>query len=513
MLSLGRSTPLDPAENEPEERPRDPRVVGLRAIRAYSLESVERHRLQLWIVSAVLLVSVSLGFALLTLWPNVRTASFISPTVLRAGIVLLSLAFCAYALEKEIQLRKLSKLLWDERVLTAALTGRLHEVSLLLDAGKAMNSMLDLPAVLETILGGATELLAAESGSIMLREGDELVCTAVQGNEAARDTRVRIGEGIAGRVAADMEPLLIEGRLGDPSAVREKPVDSAVSVPLIHRQELLGVLNVNAGLQRSFTEYDLRAMSLFAEQAASAIANARLYETEQRRVAELVELDRMKRDFVATVSHELRTPLTSIVAAAKTAKRSGSEWEQDEFWDIVARQADRLSGTVEDILDAAKIDERTNDPGTFRVATDLASLARIAVADPENAERLVEVEAPASAVGFVDPHAIRRVLDELVDNACRYGSPPVRVVVTEDDDHVVITVSDRGPGVPAHSRERIFERFSRLDRDRDQPGIGLGLPIVRALVRSSGGDIRAEDAPEGGAAFVVSLPRREEVAA
>lgn len=497
-------------EGEPAARRREARVVGLRGVRAHSLESVERHRLQLWIVSAVLLVSVSLGFAALTLWPDVRTASFISPSVLRAGIVLLSVAFCAYALEKEIQLRRLSKLLWDERVLTAALTGRLHEVSLLLEAGKAMNSMLDLPVVLETILGGATELLGAGSGSIMLREGDELVCTAVQGNEAARASRIRIGEGIAGRVAADLEPLLIEGRLGD---VREKPVDSAVSVPLIHRQELLGVLNVNAGLERSFTEYDLRAMSLFAEQAASAIANARLYESEQQRVAELVELDRMKRDFVATVSHELRTPLTSIVAAAKTAKRAGSEAEQDEFWEIVERQADRLTGTVEDILDAAKLDERTNDPGAFRVATDLASLARIAASDPEMAERAVQVEAPSSSIAFVDPHAIRRVLDELIDNACRYAAPPIRVVVTEDAERVVITVLDQGPGVPAHSRERIFERFSRLDRDRDQPGIGLGLPIVRALVRSSGGEIHAEDAPGGGAAFVVTLPRGEVVAA
>jgi two-component system sensor histidine kinase KdpD len=507
---------MSAADTEPEGGPaarrREARVVGLRGVRAHSLESVERHRLQLWIVSAVLLVSVSLGFAFLTLWPNVRTASFISPSVLRAGIVLLSVAFCAYALEKEIQLRRLSKLLWDERVLTAALTGRLHEVSLLLEAGKAMNSMLDLPVVLETILGGATELLGAESGSIMLRDGDELVCTAVQGNEAARDSRIRIGEGIAGRVAADLEPLLIEGRHGA-SAVREKPVDSAVSVPLIHRQELLGVLNVNAGLERSFTEYDLRAMSLFAEQAASAIANARLYETEQQRVAELVELDRMKRDFVATVSHELRTPLTSIVAAAKTAKRSCSEAEQDEFWEIVERQADRLSGTVEDILDAAKLDERTNDPGAFRAATDLASLARIAATCSKSGERVVEVEAPASAVAFVDPHAIRRVLDELIDNACRYGAPPVRIVVTEDAGHVVISVLDRGPGVPASSRERIFERFSRLDRDRDQPGIGLGLPIVRALVRGSGGEIHAEEALGGGAAFVVSLPRDEEAAA
>ena len=280
-----------------------------------------------------------------------------------------------------------------------------------------------------------------------------------------------------------------------------------MSLPLLHRDELLGVLNVNADPDRSFSEFDLRAMSLFAEQAASAIANARLYATEQRRVEELIELDRMKRDFVATVSHELRTPLTSIVAAAKTAKRPGTESHQGEFWEIVERQADRLSGTVEDILEAAKIDERQEGSDAFRSAADVAAMTRMAAADFAVTGRDIEVEAPSSAVAYVDPHAIRRVLDNLIDNALKHGLAPVRVVVSEDHDRVLLGVYDAGPGIPEACRERIFERFSRLDRDRENPGIGLGLPIVRALVRGSGGEIRVDDAPGGGAAFTVSLPR------
>jgi len=479
-------------------------LVGVRGVGSQSLEGIERRRFQLWIVSGILLVSISVGFTLMSIWPSVRTTWFIDPTVLRAGIVLLSVAFCAYAFEKEIQLRRLTKLLLDERVLTTALTGRLREVSVLLEASKAMNSQLELPTVLETILGGALDLLDADSGSIMLREGDELVGTAVQGNEAARGSRSRIGEGIAGRVAVDREPLLIEGRQASDRVV---PVDSAMSVPLLHRDELLGVLNVNANPDRSFSEYDLRAMSLFADQAASAIANARLYATEQRRVAELVELDRMKRDFVATVSHELRTPLTSIVAAAKTAKRIGTEPQQDEFWEIVERQADRLTGTVEDILDAAKLDERQEHAETFRASADVACLARMAATDFGLTGRTVEVEAPDSAIAHVDADSMRRVLDNLIDNAHKYGAAPIHVVVAEEPDRIVLSVLDDGPGVPEPVRERIFERFSRLDRDQNKPGIGLGLPICRALVHGSGGEIRVGSSPSGGAAFVVTLPR------
>jgi two-component system sensor histidine kinase KdpD len=171
-------------------------------------------------------------------------------------------------------------------VLTTALTNRLHEMSLLLEAGKAMNSVLELPAVLETILRSAMDLLSGESGSIMLLEtSDDLVAVLARGNDIAVGMRVRVGSGIAGRVAATREALLIEGQ-ADPSQFpgltpREQQVVSALSIPLVSRDKLFGVLNVNAGPDRRYTVYDLQAASLFAEQAAGAIANARLYETER----------------------------------------------------------------------------------------------------------------------------------------------------------------------------------------------------------------------------------------
>ncbi len=265
------------------------RIAGLRSFETPTLEAVEYRRLQLWILTLFLLFTVIVALATLTFWHELRPPAWLSPGLVHWGLILVVLLFCAYAIEKEIQLRKLTRLLVEERVLTAALTNRLREVSTLLEAAKAMNLVLDLQEVLDTILGCAHELLGSRDGSIMLVHGeDELRTVCASEGSAARGARCRFGEGIAGRVASTREPLLVTGVLhpervaSEPSAYR--PPTSSLSVPLIHRDVLLGVLNVNAGEGLTYNEHQLRALSLFGEQAAAAIANARLYE-EQRLLA------------------------------------------------------------------------------------------------------------------------------------------------------------------------------------------------------------------------------------
>jgi K+-sensing histidine kinase KdpD len=490
---------------------REARVVGLRGFSTPSLEAVERRRLQLWVLAAFLLVSVTVGAVVLSLWPGEPANVLLTLPVLRISILLLAVAFCAYAIEQELHLRRLAKLLMDERVLTTALSNRLHEVSLLLDAGKAMNAVLELPIVLETILSSATELLEATSGSVMLVEGDELVASCVRGNAFAEGQRVRVGEGIAGHVARVRDSILIDGR-ADPDdfpglVARELPVESAMSVPLISRGELLGVLNVNASAERLFSEFDLRALSLFAEQGAAAISNARLFENERSHVLELLQLDRLKSDFVALVSHELRTPITSIVAAASTAKRPEMKDSRDELIDVMERQAKRLASMVEDLLSASKLEHEVTLPKTEEV--DLVATVRLAAADTALVGRKVDTELPEHAVVLGDHECMRRVVDNLIDNAFKYGAEPVKVVIERQPLRIVLSVVDGGPGVPENDRERIFGRFHRLERDRGESGLGLGLPIVRGLIEAAHGEVWIEDAPGGGAAFRVSLPSYE----
>jgi two-component system sensor histidine kinase KdpD len=485
---------------------REARVVGLRGFNTPSLEAVERRRLQLWIVSTVLLIAVSLGVVALSISPA-TPPTWLPPSVLRISILFMTVAFCFYSIEKEIHLHRLAKLLVDERVLSTALTNRLHEVSLLLESGRAINSALDLQTVLHTILSSASELLEGASGSIMLREGEELVVACVLGNDVPQGERVLVGAGIAGHVLEASESLLVEGA-ADPDrfpglSPNGSRIDSSMSAPLVNRGEVLGVLNVNAAPGRGFTEYDLRAMSVFAEQAASAISNARLYEAERQNVSELMRMDRLKGEFLALVTHELRTPITSILAAISIAQRPEMASKRAEMDDIVERQAKRLDGMVEDLLAAGRL-ERAESPPRIE-AIDVASLVRRAAADATVAGLTVEVDGPDSAMVEGDEEWLRRAFDNLLDNAGKYGRPPVRIEVEAGPATVTVKVLDGGPGVPEQERERVFERFQRLEGG-PQPGLGLGLSIVRGLIRRLGGDVWVAEAPGGGAAFTVSMP-------
>lgn len=503
-------TGREPPRGLPGSILNEARVVGLRQFDTPSLETVEHRRIQLWILTSITLMSVSVGVALLSIWPSAQRSSG-SSTALRWGIVLLSAGFCAYVVDKERHLQKLAHLLTDERVLTAALSNRLRELSLLLQAGKAMNAVLELDAVLDVILRSAIELLGGSSGSIMLVEGDELVARCVRNNPEAVGQRVGIGDGVAGRVAKTMEPLLIEGAPTTEEfpglEERTHSVSSAMSVPLLNRGQMLGVLNVNADDGHTFSEYDLRALSLFAEQAAVAIANARLFDAERAHVVELVELDQMKSEFLGLVTHELRTPLTVVLAAAQAGLHPDRGVETPELLQIIERNAKHLASLVDDLLVAARLEQ--GDAVTEVTEIDIAEIVRSVARDFGVTERPVELDLHEGLRTVADPDAVRRILVNLLDNAFKYGAPPVRVTLEPGEDCAVLSVSDAGPGLPLEERDRLFERFYRADGS-GKPGLGLGLPIVRGLAAAGGGHVWAGDAVRGGAVFKVALPMRSE---
>src|SRR5690348_234432 len=270
------------------------RVAGIRKLSRPSMEAVERRRLQLWGVTIIVIVTMALAAAIASVARS-SDVEWLKPGVTRVAIISLALGFSAYAIEKEIHLHRLSRLLMDERVLSSALSNRLQQHSELTAAGRAVNSILDMHEVLDVILTNALGMLHVETGSIMLLDGeeeDELVAVAAQGNnDIALGSRLQLGQSIAGRVARSREPLLLSGRVDDElypgHQARVPSPHSAMCVPLVNRGQLLGVLNISSFGERTFDEHDLQLLCLLAEQVAAAITNARLYEAERVHVAQL----------------------------------------------------------------------------------------------------------------------------------------------------------------------------------------------------------------------------------
>jgi two-component system, OmpR family, sensor kinase len=221
--------------------------------------------------------------------------------------------------------------------------------------------------------------------------------------------------------------------------------------------------------------------------------------------------DRLRR-FIADASHELRTPLASIRGYAELF-RMGAAREPDDVARSMARiedEAARMGVLVEDLLTLARLDQMPEAP---HVPVDLGGIARDAVDDARATapDRAIELHHDPPALVNGDPHQLRQVLANLLRNALVHtpAGTAVDVSVGAAPGGVRVEVRDHGPGLPpGTSPDALFERFWRAEggRERGRAGAGLGLAIVAGIVDAHGGRVHAENAPGGGAAFLVELP-------
>jgi signal transduction histidine kinase len=227
----------------------------------------------------------------------------------------------------------------------------------------------------------------------------------------------------------------------------------------------------------------------------------RLAVTLNRMLGRLDASRQRQRSFVADAAHELRSPIASL----RTQLEVATHLDEPAPIPDLAVEVDRLGRLVDDLLLLARADE--GDPRLRRrEPVELTALLREAV--PAGARVPVRVSPGSPLWTIGDRSALRRVLDNLVANAVRYASSKVELAVQRADaDRLVVTVADDGPGIPAADRDRVFDRFTRLDdaRTRDSGGAGLGLAIVRELVRMHSGTVTLSDARPG-LRVAVSLP-------
>ncbi|MFJ8431171.1 sensor histidine kinase [Kitasatospora sp. NPDC094019] len=229
--------------------------------------------------------------------------------------------------------------------------------------------------------------------------------------------------------------------------------------------------------------------------------------TLQGTIEDLRAVESQGRRFAADVSHELRTPLAAMVAVTDILDEDAEQLPEDTATALrmISNETARLARLVNDLIEISRLDAGAAPLHTESV--DAATAVRETL-DLRGWRDRVELDLPGALPVRLDPRRFDVIVANLVGNALRHGRPPVRLRLREADDDLVLTVTDRGPGIPPAELPHLFDRFYKADKARRRSeGSGLGLAIAQENARLHGGVIEAANAPDGGAVFTLLLPR------
>ncbi len=376
------------------------------------------------------------------------------------------------------------------------------------------------------------------SGGAWIEDRDDDVLIALQADgrtvvndEDALQLPLPAEDGTPARVEVDGEHLLVVGEEVDggalvlarstetiAEAVSTASVLLAVAVPLA--VALIGVivwvvaaraLAPVERIRRQVDHIDAGALDQRVPTTGADDEIDRLAGTMNRMLERIEHGYRARQRFVSDASHELRSPLATMRQYAEVQRAHPEASPPGELADVVLAEGGRMQEIVEGLLLLARLDEDAGAAAATAVDLDDLALAEVrriralgtAAADGRGI-------APARVPG--DPRLLARAMRNLVDNAARHARGAIAITTTTQHGRALVHVDDDGAGVPEHERERVFERFTRLDeaRSRDAGGSGLGLAIVSEVVRAHGGAVHVETAPLGGARFTMVLPAAAE---
>ena len=387
-----------------------------------------------------------------------------------------------------------------------------------------LNTLPDPNQHLHLVLKRIMEIMSLDAGVILLIDQDAGGLTVVAHCGLPETISLQLSEHpmkqfheLACRVVATGESLWLD-TTGDEQSVRSHLMHASdfyevAIVPLAANTTILGALLVGNSIQQTLTEGDLALFTTIGQQLGLTLKNAQLLRSASEMEA-LRETERLKSGFIATVSHDLRSPLTAIRASVDNLLDRGviqSSRGQEHLLHNIADQAGRLGRLVDQLLDLSCIE--AGALSLDRDWTELPVLLSDTLAKFEELHTVCRVErnlSPKLPLHYVDPDRFVQVLWNLLENASKYASSSAPIKVESDwtGSEVLIRIADRGPGIPLGEREKIFQHFYRLDRDRKShtQGSGLGLAICQGIVQAHGGRIWVEDRSGGGSIFCVALP-------
>jgi signal transduction histidine kinase len=390
-------------------------------------------------------------------------------------------------------------------------------------------STFDLRSVLHTLVESAARLCEADH-AIITRQINGVFYRAEgygfspEYMEYIKDIPVRLERGtLVGRALLERRVIHIPDVLNDPEYIWAKAQElggfrTVLGVPMLREGVPVGVLALTRSEVRPFTDKQIELVSTFADQAAIAIENVRLFDEIQEKNRQLQLASEHKSQFVSSVSHELRTPLNAIIGLTemmvKNAARFGTEKAQEPL-QRVNRAGTHLLGLINQVLDLSKIEagKLELNPQTVQLAPLINDVISTAGQLAEQNKNRLVVDAQENLGALtVDPMRLRQILLNLLSNACKFTKAgEVKLAarkVSNGSSFVEFAVSDTGIGMTPEQRAKLFEEFSQADRTTAQHfgGTGLGLAITRKLARMMGGDVTVTSEPGKGSVFTVRLP-------
>jgi signal transduction histidine kinase len=384
---------------------------------------------------------------------------------------------------------------------------------------RALGSSLDLDEAFGAFIRELRGLFEFERVTIVLVERGraEVLAAAGRGTDtvfppgSARPVKGSILEDVLqGKLV--YRPVMDGSRFPEEEALLELGLHSRLLAPLQLGARTIGMLGLVRAEEDAFSPEEIELLALLGRLVATAVQNIRAYDAERTTADELRRLSALRADFVSLVSHELRSPMAAVIGAARTLQARWRELSADQrqsFLALIGDETNRLAVLIGDVLDTSRI-----EAGTFSFSfrdVDLAEVVREIVATAELGQDEVsvtaDVNAPLPRVRG-DRERLRQVVQNLVDNAVKYSpaGAQVRVRASTEDGHVVVSVEDAGPGIPADDQQLIFEKFGRATVEGGKPGTGLGLFIARSIAEAHGGSLEVDSAPARGSVFTLELP-------
>jgi GAF domain-containing protein len=416
---------------------------------------------------------------------------------------------------------------------TSDLTRSVEHLTALGEVSRALSSILDLEAVLDTIVTRANQLAGTDGCSIY--EYDEVTeAFRLRASSYAdpreteslgpigRATPIPKGQGVVSRAAARREPvqvpdIAVEGAYESP--IREPLLQAGyravLTVPLILEDEVIGALGVSRKTSGEFAPEIVRLLTTFATQSALAIQNARLFREIEQKSRELEAASQHKSEFLANMSHELRTPLNAIIGFSEVlTERMFGELndKQEEYLKDIHASGQHLLSLINDILDLSKIEAgrmelELKDFDLPQAIGNAVTLVR------ERAGRrgIALHQAVDQRLGQIrgDERKVKQVVLNLLSNALKFTPEGGRVDVqaTVVDGMAEVSVTDTGVGIAPEDQEAVFEEFRQVGTaDKKVEGTGLGLTLSRKFIELHGGRIWVQSEVGRGSTFTFTLP-------